>query len=76
MLSMHHIAWSAAVAMVVAVAPTVFAQGSRTSSAEEAAVRIPLEAYLKGHATGDSAAFRRAFKRLRNVGPGTVRRKA
>ncbi len=30
-------------------------------SAEEAAVRIPLDAYLRGHATGDSAAFRRAF---------------
>ncbi|MBC7894213.1 MAG: nuclear transport factor 2 family protein [Cytophagaceae bacterium] len=47
--------------MFLAAAPAVFAQGSRTSSAEEAAVRIPLEAYLKGHATGDSAAFRRAF---------------
>lgn len=61
MRSMHHVTWSAGVAAFLAVAPTVFAQGSRTSSAEEAAVRIPLEAYLKGHATGDSAAFRRAF---------------
>ncbi len=31
------------------------------SAAEEAAVRVPLEAYLRGHATGDSTAFRRAF---------------
>jgi len=28
---------------------------------EEAAVRIPLENYLKGHATGDSAYFKMAF---------------
>jgi Putative lumazine-binding len=33
----------------------------RVSSQEEAAVRIPLESYLRGHATGDSTAFRRAF---------------
>jgi hypothetical protein len=31
------------------------------SAAEDAAVRIPLDAYLRGHATGDSSAFRRAF---------------
>lgn len=31
------------------------------SADEEAAVRIPLEAYLRGHATGDKDAFRRAF---------------
>jgi hypothetical protein len=31
------------------------------SAAEEAAVRVPLDAYLRGHATGDSSAFRRAF---------------
>lgn len=30
-------------------------------AAEEAAVRVPLEAYLRGHATGDTSAFRRAF---------------
>jgi hypothetical protein len=60
---MHRVAWSAGLASALAVAPTLFAQAPRTpgSSAEEAAVRIPLDAYLKGHATGDSAAFRRAF---------------
>jgi hypothetical protein len=30
-------------------------------AADDAAARVPLEAYLRGHATGDSAAFRRAF---------------
>lgn len=36
--------------------------GSRSGRMEdEAGARIPLEAYLRGHATGDSAAFRRAF---------------
>lgn len=33
----------------------------RASAEVEAAVRVPLDAYLRGHATGDSAAFRRAF---------------
>lgn len=35
-------------------------QGPRVHP-EDASVRIPLEAYLRGHATGDSTAFRRAF---------------
>ncbi len=37
------------------------AKPAAASAEDEAAVRIPLEAYLRGHATGDSAAFRRAF---------------
>ena len=55
---MSRLGWSAGLATLLAVAPAAFAQ---SSSAEEAAVRVPLEAYLKGHATGDSSAFRRAF---------------
>jgi hypothetical protein len=34
---------------------------SAAQAADEAAARVPLEAYLRGHATGDSTAFRRAF---------------
>lgn len=30
-------------------------------AAEAAAVRVPLQAYLKGHATGDGATMRKAF---------------
>jgi Putative lumazine-binding len=37
------------------------AKAAAASAVDEVAVRIPLEAYLRGHATGDSAAFRRAF---------------
>lgn len=58
MRSLSRLAWTFGITTVLGVAPAAFAQ---SSSAEEAAVRIPLEAYLKGHATGDSAAFRRAF---------------
>lgn len=44
-------------------APALPASGTAgaASAEEEAAVRIPLEAYLRGHATGDKEAFRRAF---------------
>lgn len=38
----------------------VSAQGPRVHP-EDANVRVPLEAYIRGHATGDSTAFRRAF---------------
>jgi hypothetical protein len=34
---------------------------TRAQSAEEAAARVPLENYLKGHATGDSDYMRKAF---------------
>jgi hypothetical protein len=38
---------------------TVLAQ--QTASNEEAAARVPLENYLKGHATGDGEYFKKAF---------------
>lgn len=34
---------------------------AQTPSAEEAAARLPLENYLKGHATGDGTYIRQAF---------------
>jgi Putative lumazine-binding len=34
---------------------------TRAQSAEEAAARVPLENYLKGHATGDGNYMRKAF---------------
>lgn len=34
---------------------------AQNPNSEEAAVRIPLENYLKGHATGDSTYFKKAF---------------
>lgn len=34
---------------------------SQAASAEEAAARVPLENYLKGHATGDGEHFKKAF---------------
>jgi hypothetical protein len=34
---------------------------TRAQSAEEAAARVPLENYLKGHATGDGDYMRKAF---------------
>jgi len=43
--------------LAIALPATLTAQ----PAADSAAVRVPLEAYLRGHATGDSAAFRRAF---------------
>lgn len=33
----------------------------QTASAEEAAARVPLENYLKGHATGEGEHFKKAF---------------
>lgn len=49
-----------AVALALPV-PAAAQSPAAASPEEEAAVRVPLEAYLRGHATGDSAAFRRAF---------------
>lgn len=39
----------------------IFAGSAVAQSSEEAAVRIPLENYLKAHATGDPAYARKAF---------------
>lgn len=36
-------------------------QAFASESAEAAAARVPLESYLKGHATGDGAYMRKAF---------------
>lgn len=49
--------------MVMGLPATLNAQRAdgRASADVEAAVRVPLDAYLRGHATGDSTAFRRAF---------------
>lgn len=37
------------------------AMAGQSSGAEEAAARVPLENYLKGHATGDGEFMRKAF---------------
>src|SRR5688500_3146545 len=34
---------------------------AQAQNAEEAAVRVPIEKYFKGHATGDGQYFRKAF---------------
>lgn len=39
----------------------MFTEIVHAQNSEEAAVRKPLESYLRGHATGDSAHFRAAF---------------
>ena len=39
----------------------LFAATASAQTAEEAAVRVPLENYLKGHATGDGGYMRKAF---------------
>ena len=48
---------------VMSLPVTLHAQRAdgRASAEVEAAVRVPLDAYLRGHATGDSSACRRAF---------------
>jgi hypothetical protein len=46
-----------AVTLFVGIGLTVL----QASSAEEAAARVPLENYLKGHATGDGEYFKKAF---------------
>jgi hypothetical protein len=48
----------ATLALALPALPSI---GAAQSAADSAAVRVPLEAYLRGHATGDSTAFRRAF---------------
>ncbi len=52
------------IAMPLLLASTLLAQplfAANTQTAEQDAVRKPLEAYLQGHATGDGAHMRRAF---------------
>ena len=52
------------IAMPLLLATTLLAQplfAANPQTAEQAAVRKPLEAYLQGHATGDGAHMRRAF---------------
>jgi hypothetical protein len=49
-------------ALIVPLAGMALVHGSHgTSSADEAGVRVALNAYLEGHATGQADAFRRAF---------------
>jgi hypothetical protein len=49
-------------AALLFAAPLLLTSASvRAQSPEEAAVRKPLEAYLRGHVTGDGAHFREAF---------------
>lgn len=48
-----------AVALVAGTLLTVLAQ--QTANNEEAAARVPLENYLKGHATGEGEYFKKAF---------------
>lgn len=47
--------------VVLLVAVYSLRTASLAASAEEAAARVPLENYLKGHATGDGAHFKQAF---------------
>lgn len=52
------------IAMPLLLVTTLLAQpvfAANPQTAEQAAVRKPLEAYLQGHATGDGAHMRRAF---------------
>jgi len=60
----HRAASTLAITLALLVptrAPRAQDAEGRVSSQEELAVRVPLESYLRGHATGDSVAFRRAF---------------
>lgn len=56
---MKLISWLFAVSLLAGLVLTVFAQQS--SNAEETAARVPLENYLKGHATGEAEYFKKAF---------------
>ena len=56
---MKLISWLFAVSLLAGLVLTVFAQQS--SNAEETAARVPLENYLKGHATGEAEYFQKAF---------------
>lgn len=47
--------------LLIILAFTVQAAAVQAQNPEEAAVRVPIENYFKGHATGDGAHFRKAF---------------
>jgi hypothetical protein len=48
--------------LVITFVVLVFqASVGQAQNSEEAAVRVPIENYFKGHATGDGAYFRKAF---------------
>lgn len=51
----------AASASVLATPTDARAQHLMDAAQADAALRVPLEAYLRGHASGDPAAFREAF---------------
>lgn len=56
------LALAAALAVTAPLLATHVRAQEQVSAAEaDAALRAPLEAYLRGHATGDPAAFREAF---------------
>ncbi|HZS10527.1 MAG TPA: nuclear transport factor 2 family protein [Blastocatellia bacterium] len=48
-------------ALTIIVSITVWQAVSFAQNAEEAAARVPLENYLKGHATGDGEYMKKAF---------------
>jgi hypothetical protein len=48
-------------ALIAGVSLSAWLGQARAQSAEEAAARVPLENYLKGHATGDGDYMRKAF---------------
>lgn len=49
------------------IAFLVFASSAFSQESEKAAVRVPLENYLKAHATGDPAYARKAFNSVGNM---------
>ncbi|HMU32620.1 MAG TPA: nuclear transport factor 2 family protein [Pyrinomonadaceae bacterium] len=49
------------------IAFVVFASSAFSQESEKAAVRVPLENYLKAHATGDPAYARKAFNSVGNM---------
>jgi hypothetical protein len=46
---------------VVVLTVSAAAASAQTAEAEKAAARVPLENYLRGHATGDAEFMRKAF---------------
>jgi len=53
--------FSVALILSICAAFAVHQQSIKAQSAEEAAARVPLENYLKGHATGDGEYMKKAF---------------
>ncbi|MDX2040383.1 MAG: nuclear transport factor 2 family protein [Acidobacteriota bacterium] len=58
---MRKIVFAAALLLSVAIAFTLHQAATNAQSAEETAARVPLENYLKGHATGDGEFMKKAF---------------